>query len=218
MNLRQLLHKLLHITATTLFLHDKNTPVRDAVMVFGAKRFDFIRSWLSTITSQTTRLNISTTYQTTHFCVVPEIQGANSHGDITGQTTTFASKFNHLSRLRRNDGNLWDSVHCAAHIMGHDQLDHGLWRDNSHHRRSTHTGRMRPRTVEELMSNYTMKAWAVIYVAADEEGNEQKHEDGSPVLYIHPHEDLDYVSGEDLPHEDFETVDELRYTREAKTQ
>ena len=153
MNLRQLLHKLLHITATTLFLHDKNTPVRDAVMDFGAKRFDFIRSWLSTITSQTTRPNISTTYQTTHSCVVPEIQGANSHGDITGQTTTFASKFNHLSRLRRNDGNLWDSVHCAAHIMGHDQLDHGLWRDYSHHRRSTHTGRMRPRTVEELIMN-----------------------------------------------------------------
>ena len=52
MNLRQLLHKLLHITATTLFLHDKNTPVRDAVMDFGAKRFDFIRSWLSTIESR----------------------------------------------------------------------------------------------------------------------------------------------------------------------
>ena len=92
MNLRQLLHKLLHITATTLFLHDKNTPVRDAVMDFGAKRFDFIRSRLFTMTSQTTRPNISTTYQTTHFCVVPEIQ----------EETRMASAHVRRRRLRRN--------------------------------------------------------------------------------------------------------------------
>jgi len=151
MNLRQLLHKLLHITATTLFLHDKNTPVRDAVMDFGAKRFDFIRSRLSTMTSQTTRPNISTTYQTTHFCVVPEIQEENSHGFSSCQTTSSTSQLDHLSRLRRHDGNLRNSVHCAAHNVAHDQLDHWLRRGNSHHRRQNHTGRMRPRTVEELI-------------------------------------------------------------------
>ena len=62
------------------------------------------------------------------------------------------------------------------------------------------------------MSNYTMKAWAVIYTAIDEKGREEKRLDGSPQFYIHPHEDLDFVNPVATPHEDFEVMDELQYT------
>jgi hypothetical protein len=62
----------------------------------------------------------------------------------------------------------------------------------------------------ELMSEYTMQAWCVVYTAVDADGKTQAHEDGTPVLYLHPHEEVDCTS-DDEPHEDFEKIHGLRY-------
>ena len=60
------------------------------------------------------------------------------------------------------------------------------------------------------MSEYTMKAWGVVYTAVDADDKTQTHEDGTPVLYMHPHEDLEFVYV-DEPHEDFKVIAGLRY-------
>jgi len=61
----------------------------------------------------------------------------------------------------------------------------------------------------EAMSEYTMSMWGVVYTAVDADGKTQAHEDGTPVLYYHPHEEVDCTS-DDEPHEDFRVCDGLR--------
>jgi len=60
------------------------------------------------------------------------------------------------------------------------------------------------------MSEYTMQAWCVVYTAVDADGKTQAHEDGTPVLYAHPHEDLDWLDC-DFDFDDYHEIDGLRY-------
>lgn len=66
------------------------------------------------------------------------------------------------------------------------------------------------------MTKYTMNPWCVVYTAVDADGNDETHEDGTPVLYLHPHEDLSFVDVDDMwEHEDFETIDGLHYAHKS---
>ena len=60
------------------------------------------------------------------------------------------------------------------------------------------------------MSEYTMQAWCVVYTAVDAHGKTQAHEDGTPVLYMHSHEDLSWLDC-DFDFDDYEEIVGLRY-------
>ncbi len=62
------------------------------------------------------------------------------------------------------------------------------------------------------MTEYTMKPWAVYYVAVDQDGNGQMHENGMPMFYFHPHEDLSCFHDDELPHEDFRVCSSTKDT------
>ena len=55
-----------------------------------------------------------------------------------------------------------------------------------------------------------MQAWCVVYTAVDADGKTQAHEDGTPVLYMHPHEDLGWLDC-DFDFDDYHEIDGLRY-------
>jgi len=54
-----------------------------------------------------------------------------------------------------------------------------------------------------------MVQWAVVYAAQDENNKTQTHEDGTPVLYIHPHEEICTIPDASDPDEFYEA--DLRY-------
>ena len=55
-----------------------------------------------------------------------------------------------------------------------------------------------------------MQVWGVVYVCVDEDGKYAMREDGTPVLYMHPHEALEHLDASGDVSEYFE-VDGLRY-------
>ncbi len=66
------------------------------------------------------------------------------------------------------------------------------------------------------MTKYTMSPWCIVYTAVDAGGNDETHEDGTPVLYLHPHEDLSFVDASDIEHGDFVCIDGLHYAHTSK--
>ena len=61
-----------------------------------------------------------------------------------------------------------------------------------------------------------MQVWGVVYVCVGDDGKYAMHEDGTPVLYMHPHEGLEFLDASGDVDEYFE-VDGLRYNENGGT-
>ena len=67
---------------------------------------------------------------------------------------------------------------------------------------------------EDIHKDITIKMtpWAVVYTAVDADGKTETRKNGTPVFYMHPHEDLSFVDVTGIAEEDFDIVF-IRYKR-----